>query len=323
MLANTLLSFAIGIGMMAVSAEVFIRIIQRAAANWRLSPLFVSFVLVGMGTNLPELALTLTALRAGDPSLAMGNLVGSSLVNITIVIGIVSLVGQVKVGTRKTLRNALLLFGIATLFVSLRFSSMSLPAKGATLLVALALSLVYQYIAAKNGSKHEDRRAITELVKVVKKKKRKLPGVVYALAFLGSSMGLGLGGYIIVETVTQLSTILGLSTAFLGLTLTGLATSFPELVLTSLAAREKKNKVILGTLFGGASFTLTLHPSIIYLANRQVNIVSAEFIFLLISALLAAVVIVTHKGKVIPKKISLLFIGMFIAFIYITSLAMH
>ncbi len=321
MLPQTLLTFAAGLAIMLGSAEIFLRVTQRAAASWKFSPLFISVVLIALGTTLPEFALTLTALAQNDPGLALGNLVGSSIVNITLVLGLATMAGSVKIGTHKTQRNALMLLGATCLFVGLQFSSLEPTTKSAIFFLAVAISLTYQYFAAKNGRLHEDKKSINKLVKI-QKKKRVFPGYVMVAAFFASGAGLGLGGYLTVQTVDNLSSLLNISTTFLGLTLTAVATSFPEIILTVMAARELKNKVVVGTLLGSNIFNLTLYPGIILLFSKPVHIASIEFVFLLVATITVATVIFCYKGKIIPKKISLLLLGIFLLFLYATYQSM-
>lgn len=322
MLLQTLLAFGVGLLIMLASSQVFLNITRRVAAKWKFSPLFISIVLVALGTNLPELTLTLSALVQNDPGFAMGNLVGSSILNITLVLGIATLFSAVRIGTKKTQYNAAILLAVTLLFIGVQFSSLQSFIGAAILLIALMFSLIYQYLAAVSGRFNEDEKII-RLIKRLQNKKAPLPSYIYVLGFIASVIGLGIGGYVTVETVSQLSLILGLSTTVLGLTLTAIATSMPELILTVLASRKHENKVVIGTLIGSNIFNLTLFPALILISSQPIAMAPTEFVFLLLATLATSLTILYYKGTTIPKKVSFGFLLIFLGFIYTTFAAIN
>lgn len=322
MLPQTLLAFAIGLAIILISSTIFLRIIQRAADKWKVSPLVMSIVVVALGTTLPELALTISAVAQNDPGLAIGNILGSSVLNITLVLGVATLFGSVRIGTKKTQRNAWLLLGATTLFIAVSFSTLRPITAAAVLIIALILSLIYQYMAAVNGRTHEDKKVLASIKQQLKKKHKPYPTYIYAIGFVASAAGLGLGGHITVTTVTMLSEILNLSTTILGLTLTAVATSLPELVVTVLASAKHNDKVVVGTLLGSNIFNLTLFPAIILLFAPSFFLDPIEFAFLLLASISVFAIIRRYKGTNIPKKISIGLIGLFIAFVYASFIKM-
>lgn len=307
-------SFSAGLVVMLISAKIFLDIAQEFSARWKFSPLFVSLVIVAFGTTLPELTVTISALSHADPGLAMGNAVGSSIANITIVLGAATLFGKVRIGTTKTPKNAFLLLTISLLFSVLALSSIATSYKVIFLLSIICFNFIYQYILAVNGRNHEDKLFLKLLEKLTKKKK-KLPAIVYVIMFVGSIAGLGIGGNIAVNSVESLAKILGLSTTILGLTLTAIATSLPELLTSIIASNKKDNKVVLGTLIGSNIFNLTLFPAIIlnYTSDLKIKkfVSIKEIFFVMLSALVFYMIVKKYSGKVIPKEVSILLITIF------------
>jgi len=299
---------------MLVSAKIFLDLVTELSAKWKFSPLFISLVIVALGTNLPELTVTIAALGHGDPGLAMGNVVGSSIANITIILGAATLFGNVRIGTTKTPKNAFLLLLITVLFSVLTLSSVSTIYKVILLSAAVFVSFVYEYILALNGRLHEDKKLL-KLIAKLSNKKPKFPKIVYIILFLGSIAGLSVGGNITVNSVTDLSHLLNLSTTVLGLTLTAIATSLPELLMSIIASNKKDSKVVLGTLIGSNIFNLTFFPAIIFISTMGIQIKKfisiKEIFFLLLSTLVFYLLVKKRNGETVSKDISVLLITIF------------
>lgn len=319
MLFSALFSFAAGLLVMLISAQVFLNITQELSVRWKFSPLFISLVIVALGTNLPELTVTVASIANNDPGLAMGNVVGSSIANLTLILGLTTLFGSVRIGTTKTPKNATILALITVLFSVLMLSSVRIQYQIALLSIAIIIALSYQYVLARYGRLHEDRKLL-EMIEKVNRKKKYLPKSVYFLLFLGSLTGLAIGGQVTVRSIENLSLILGLSTTFLGLTLTAVATSLPELVLSLIASNKNDNKVVLGTLIGSNIFNLSLFPAIILSStlNNTIHkyVTLHDILFLLLITAIFYSVIIKKQGTIISKKISLLLLALFPLFTF-------
>lgn len=312
-------SFSVGLLVMLISAHVFLNVAKDISAKWKFSPLFISLVIVALGTNLPELTVTIASLSNSDPGLAMGNVVGSSIANLTIILGVSTLFGSVRVGTTKTPKNTLILILITVLFSVLMLSSVRVFYQVALLILALIFALMYQYKLAKYGRLHEDRKLL-ELLDKLHRKKKYLPKYAYFLLFFGSLIGLAIGGQITVTAVETLADLLVISTTLLGLSLTAIATSLPELLMAIIASNKEDNKVVLGTLIGSNIFNLTLFPAIVlfstigYKIRKFISI--KEIFFLLLITVTFYFVVQRNLGKNISKKTSLVLITLFPIFMY-------
>lgn len=314
MLFPTIFSFSVGLLVMLVSAQTFLNVVQELSVKWKFSPLFISLVIVALGTNLPEFTVTIASLSNNDPGLAMGNVVGSSIANLSIILGITALFGKIRIGTTKTPKNATILAVITVLFSILAMSSVRINYQIILLVLAVLVSLSYQYVLARYGRLHEDKKLLQMIEKVSKKKKYMHP-IVYGILFLGSLVGLTIGGQVTVKAVEDLSVILHLTTTFLGLTLTAVATSLPELLLSLIATRKNENKVVLGTLIGSNIFNLSIFPAIILFASTDIRIrkfvTIKELFFLLLITSIFYSLVVKKQGTVIEKKMSILLMLIF------------
>ena len=314
MLLPTLLSFAIGLAIILVSSQAFLAVVKELAAKWQLSPLIISVVIVALGTTLPEMTVTAVSLYKNDADLALANLIGSSITNIAFIFAISVLTAQVRVGTKKTQKNAVILLAITVMFVSVLLSSLPHLTKAGVLFTTIAASLLFQYFMAKSGRLNEDKAFLATIIQHYKQK-RPFPYVFYSISLLLTTVGLAVGGLVTVNAIESLAVLLGYATSILGLTLTAASTSLPELVLTILAARKGENKVVLGTLLGSNIFNLTLYPGIIFLTGQTSRASSWELYSVLLITIFFSILLFSYKGRTIPKKIGvalLIFYALFV-----------
>ena len=321
MLLSTLATFFIALVIILISAKVFLDIAQKLAVQWQLSTLFISVIIIGLGANLPELTLTISSVIKQNPGLALGNMIGSSIVNITLILGLAIALGSVRIGTHKTQINALLLLCHSLLFIGLYFAPFEQFFKGIILIIGLLLSMTYQYKTALDGRKNEDRKILKKLLNLAKKEKT-IPKWKAALLLLLSIAGLSLGGNFIVTAVENLSGILGITTTILGLTLTALSTSLPELVLTITAAITKKDKVVVGTLMGSNIFNLASLPAILFFSGQSFRINPVEFVFLMLTTISIVSLIFAYKGTTVPKLAGFTLMSIGALFFYFTFAAL-
>src|SRR3989344_3337605 len=142
------------------STNLLIHQTQELAYRLKLSKLFVALVLMALGTSLPELTVSSVALIKDDPGLAVGQLIGSNITNITLILGMAILINSFRVGTTKTQKNAWLLLFVTGLFLLLYWLPISVTTVG-TLLIGVAIGFViWEYVLAVRGRKHEDHKFV-------------------------------------------------------------------------------------------------------------------------------------------------------------------
>lgn len=303
---------------MLAASQVFLALSKQAAARWKFSPLFISLIVVALGTNLPELTVTFAAVAQNDIDLAFGNLLGSSIANLTLVLGISSLFNHVRIGTTKTPKNALLLLGVTLMFAAVSIARLPDILSAVLLLTTTGLALSYQYRLARFGRLHEDKRLL-QLLDTFTTKKRQVPASIFILSLISSIVGLAVGGFLGVTAIEGLATHLGLSTTFLGFTLTALSTSLPELVTTVVASQHRDEKMVLGTLIGSNIFNASTFPAIIYLFRKDVQPDVIGIIGTTAVAVIFLSIVYRYTGRNIPKIVSVSLVSLYICF----SLAMY
>jgi cation:H+ antiporter len=318
-LTSIIALFASGVALLLISSKLLVEVSKQLAEKWRLSPLFVSLILVALGTNLPELTVLVSSLLKGDAGLAMGNVVGSNISNITLIFGAGVLLHSPRIGTVKTQKNNIVMILLTTLFVLLEFLPIHPTIKGISLLLFFIGFFIYQYTLAKYGRLHEDKNLFKKIEKETKKVFTENGSVLIPiLAVIGSIVGLGVGSDLIVSSVEQLSTLLAISTTLIGITLVATTTSLPEMITIIIAGTKKEDKIVVGTLIGSNIYNLSMFVPIILLSPYQAQLAAEELIYLLFSVFFFGYVIVSSKGKTVPKVYGVISILIFIFFLFTT-----
>ncbi|MEK7165796.1 MAG: hypothetical protein AAB874_03245, partial [Patescibacteria group bacterium] len=151
-----LLQFVVGIIILLFSTQKLVELAKNLSRALRISPLIVGITIVAIGTSLPELAVSLVAIIKNDAGLAMGNIIGSNIVNILMVFPVGLFIGKLRIGTTKTQRNALfLLVATAAFYISQFFGSFK-PLSGLLLIGMAVIISIVEYTLGVFGRTHED-----------------------------------------------------------------------------------------------------------------------------------------------------------------------
>ncbi|NOY51297.1 MAG: calcium/sodium antiporter [Chlorobi bacterium] len=217
-----------------------------------LSQVVIGLTIVAFGTSLPELVINIFASLEGSTDLAIGNVLGSNLINTLFIIGITALIYPIKMNGPKYRTDVLFnLFAIMILAIIAndavfgKQDNLISVADGIVLLIILAAFLYFSFKGGGLGSGAEDSIKIFPDIKSL------------GLVLIGIA-GLYFGGKWIVGGVDRIGTDFGLSQSVIGLTLVAIATSLPELVTSVIAARKKNTDLAIGNAVGSNVFNILL-----------------------------------------------------------------
>jgi cation:H+ antiporter len=231
--------------LLAVAADQFVIGAARIALLRRISPLAVGVVIVGFGTSAPELLVSVLAAVAGDTPIAVGNIVGSNIANLTLLLGIGAVLLPLTVASRTVRREAPLTVA-ATVVFALAVQSGIAIWEGAILL-ALMAAVIWRVMRTGNSDPlgiEADEFADAGSHNLKTEVGRTLLGLVGTLA----------GAQLLLSGALDLATLAGLSEGFVGATLVAVGTSLPELVTVVQSARRREGDLILGNLLGSNLF---------------------------------------------------------------------
>lgn len=239
-----LILVAFGLIALLFGGDLLVRGAVGVARRFGVSPLVIGLTLVGFGTSAPELVTSLSAALAGSPAIALGNVVGSNIANILLILGVAALIRPVAAQMSALPREALWVGGSALLLAGLSLLGQIGTAAGAGLLALLGL---YLWGAFRSSTPPDLDVDLSEPVDA-------LPGSVLRLV---GGLALTIGGAIaLVDGATGIARAYGVPEAVIGLTLVAIGTSLPELATTVMAARRGQSDVALGNILGSGIFNI-------------------------------------------------------------------
>jgi len=255
------LALLVGLGLLLGGGEILVRGATALARSLGISPLVIGLTVVAFGTSAPELAVNITATLRGQGSISFGNIVGSNIANIGLVLGIAALVRPLKVQPSVVTREIPIMLGATLLAVLLASDQLLGGAAGLVSrldgLVLLAGFAVFLYLTVRSALRD---RTDSFLDVATEEGKRLGPErVAQSVALtLGGLVGVVLGGQWTVTGAVGIATALGVSETIIGLTIVAIGTSLPELAASLIAVRHGQADLAVGNVVGSNVFNLLL-----------------------------------------------------------------
>ena len=275
------LGFLFGLGLLLLGGDLLVRGASRIAESLGVPHLIIGLSIVAFATSAPEFFTSLSAALEGREDIALGNVVGSNIANILLVLGLPALFCAVPCGRPLTLANGCIMLAASLLLVLFCLYG-ALPRPAGFLLFACAMAVTLYWIA-------EARRGRITLEEENAGGKRN--GLLLASAqILGAVVGLSLGAHLLVENGAAMARHLGVSEAVIAVSLIAVGTSLPEIAATTIAAARKHMELALGNALGSNIFNVFFVLGSV--ASIRPLEVSAHFLRLDLWVMLAASLIV-------------------------------
>ncbi len=233
----------LGFFMLVKGADYFVDGAAGIATKFGIPQLVVGLTIVAMGTSAPEAAVSITGALNGAADISIGNVVGSNILNILIILGITGVITTVAVQKSTLMIEMPFMMAITVLLVVLGMSGNELTfVEGIIFWVCFIAYLVYLYFLAKKGTEEEatEDRPVWKLL----------------LFVIAGGVVVVLGANISVDAATAIATAIGISEKFIGLTIVALGTSLPELVASVTAARKGNADIAIGNIVGSNIFNI-------------------------------------------------------------------
>jgi len=272
------------------------------ATRLGISTLVVGAVVIGFGTSTPELTVNISSALNGQTSLAIGNILGSNMFNICLVVGIVALITPMSISEEAQAKD-LPMCTISALMVGICGNQLYLDhinyhelhvSHGLIFLVFFYIFVKYVWREAASGTAHQKAAASHDRSQEGEGGSLPMPrSIVYIIVGLGLLVG---GGELIVEGASGIAKQYGVSERLIGLLIVGPGTSVPELVASIVAALKKQSDMVIGNVLGSNIFnvfftlgvTSLIHPVPLDLALNKVVVINiAVTLFLALFAWLS------------------------------------
>ena len=245
-----MLTGALGLALLYFGGGYVVRGASSLALRLGLSPLVIGLTVVSMGTSMPELVVSLDAALGGANDIAVGNVVGSNIANLGLVLGLCALLNGAKIqATVVKFDGPVVLFASLIMLELLRDDGIS-RLEGLSFLIGL---LAYVAVTFSMGP-HESRQVQEEFSAAIAQPGSSLGKTLSLLA--AGIAGLALGGHILVGAAVTMATAFGVSQAVIGITIVAVGTSLPEMATTLVAASRGQNDMAVGNLIGSNVFNI-------------------------------------------------------------------
>jgi cation:H+ antiporter len=249
MMALFIGTLVIGLAGLAIGADRFVAGAASLASSLRISPLVVGLTVVSLGTSLPELLVTTTAVIVGHSSMGLGNVLGSNISNICLVLGICALLQPLMVESKLFRLDypPLLVATVATWMMSLDLVISRL--EGLVLLIGLAIYLVVVIRSAEEDTKEVHTPTSSKTPVPTRRK--------VFVQMIGGLVLLLIGSRLVVWGGVGLGQALGLSELIIGLTIVAVGTSLPELATSIAGVVKKQHSIAVGNVVGSNLINFT------------------------------------------------------------------
>ena len=250
MIWNILL-LIVGFVLLIKGADVFVDGASSSAQNFKVSKMLIGLTIVAFGTSAPELAVSLSALASGSTDMVLGNVIGSCILNILLIIGVAAVIHPITIKDNTIKKELPLTLLISTLIVVLMLdikinNEAVNQVTRSDAIVILLFFLVFVYY-------------LISLVKKKKGEKEEKPkfGLFISLILVGVGLaGIVFGSDMVVDNAKAIATALGVSDRIISLTIIAFGTSLPELVTTVVSSRKGEQDILLGNIIGSNIFNI-------------------------------------------------------------------
>lgn len=240
------LMFGVGLVLLFFGGEVLIRGAVALARRFHLSPLVIGVTIVGFGTSTPELLVSLQAALAGAPALALGNVIGSNIANVLLILGLSAMIMPVPVPLATMRRDFAVMIGATLLLWAMLTGGLLSRWEGAVLTAGL---VGYLWISLRDGKAAPATTVNVELPPV-------MPLWQAGFLTLAGLAALMLGARLMVTSATLIARDFGVPEAVIGLTVVAVGTSLPELATSIMAAVRRHPEIAVGNILGSNVFNI-------------------------------------------------------------------
>lgn len=249
---------AAGLMVMAVAADHLVIGASRLASRLRVAPVVVGVVVIGLGTSAPEFLVAGSAAARGEVALALGSLVGSNIVNVTLVLGLAALIAPIAVSSATVRREAPM--SVVAVVVFAVAVALGLGMVVGAVLAVVALAAIWLLVRMARRAQESAPPSVQTLVT------RPFRPVVETLRLGLGLTGTLLGAQLLVVNSAEIATELGVPAEVIGFTLVAIGTSLPELVTAIQAQRRGEADLVVGNLLGSNLFNSVAGGAVVALS---------------------------------------------------------
>lgn len=281
-----ILILIIGFIFLIKGADIFVDGAACTARHLNLSKMFVGLTIVAFGTSAPEFAVSCKALLSGSSDLVLGNVIGSNITNILLILGVGVLINPIAIKNNTVKKEIPICLLITLLFTSLFLDNIlgigdiNTITKGDAISILLFFTIFMYYIITISKNKL-DKDDNNDDIKY---------GISKSIIFIIIGIvGIVLGSNMVVNSSTTIARLLGISERIISLTIIAIGTSLPELATTIISSIKKEQDILVGNIIGSNIFNIGIVlalPSLMFGNISSINFNSTDILFFILSPIL-------------------------------------
>lgn len=306
---NTYVLFVVGLIVLLAGGDFLVKGASRVALRFHMSPLIIGLTIVAFGTSAPELFISVNAAIQGSPDITMGNVIGSNICNLALVLGITAVINPVKINIASlkidwpvTMASSILLYFIISDARLGRWEGIFLFA----ILIAYMSFLIFR--SSKDSRKIKEKKANEPDDIPEAPHQHLVKNIVYVVIGI---LGLYFGSEWFVGSARDMALTIGINERIVGLTIVALGTSLPELVTSGVAAFRGETDMAVGNLLGSNIFNILSIlgiTSFIHTIHVSDQILNVDILWMLVVTLLILPLMISKKTISRKEGITLLII---------------
>ena len=286
----------VGFILLIKGADVFVDASSNTARILKVSSLIIGLTIVAFGTSMPEFAVSMKAMASGSGDIVLGNVIGSSIANILLILGVSSLFCKLKVSDNTIKKEIPIMILISTLFSVLLLdsifnkSSINILSRqdGIVILLFFIIFIYYLFTLIKTSN-------LNKKDEVVEKSKNSL--IKSLLLIVVGLICVIIGSNLVVESAVKIAAMLNVSEKVISFTIVALGTSLPELVTSIISARKGKQGLLIGNIIGSNIFNIGIVLAVPTVIFGNINAVGFNYVDLMMLVLSSIILYLFAKHE--------------------------
>lgn len=285
----------LGFVVLIKGADIFVDGASSTAANFKVPKMLIGLTIVAFGTSAPELAVSIKALASGSSDMVLGNVIGSNITNILLILGIASVICPIII-KNNTVRKEIPLCIMITLLLASQIADLFLDHSKINMITrsdALAIILVFgvflYYIISMAVKDRKNKKEIEE------PKFGLIKSISFVIIGLG---GIVIGSNFVVDSASAIARMIGWSERLISLTIIAFGTSLPELVTTIISSLKGEQDILVGNIIGSNIFNICMVlgvPVAIFGGIKANNFTGIDLLFFILSAAMLFIFSISKK----------------------------
>lgn len=309
----------LGLALLLLAANYLVESSVAIAQRARISNFIIGLTIVGIGTSAPELFISIASALSGHGDIAMGNVVGSNIVNILLVLGLTAAIVPFAIEKEQQRRDIPLCIGATVLLLLLANDNLlpgidgnTLSRIDATVLLLLFAAYMGKLLLGKKSDKESDKEAEDEASSSLT---GKAPWLLWTIAIVSLAALIG-GGELFLESAQNLAKSWGMSEAVISITIVAVGTSLPELITAVIAAAKHNPQLALGNVIGSCVFNILmiLGVAALFKPLELTSIQLADYGVMLAASIGLAIIVFTFKRNHFDRIEGFLFLAAYVGY---------